>query len=92
MPRDLVIGIASSTTATKADCLGSDRRRWLEGRAEIPLAQPRRRHFEHDPEDWWRSTALALREITTTVEPACIAGLAISVRPPSCRLCSRYIV
>ena len=45
---------------------------------QIPLAQPRPRHFEQDPEDWWRSTSLALRELTAKVEPARIAGVAIS--------------
>jgi sugar (pentulose or hexulose) kinase len=49
-----------------------------EGRAAIPLAQPRPRYFEQDPEDWWRSTSLALRELTVKVEPARIAGVAIS--------------
>ena len=44
----------------------------------IPLAQPRPRYFEQEPEDWWRSTSQALREITTKVEPARIAGVAIS--------------
>ncbi len=78
MPCDLVIGIDSSTTATKAiawDRTGAPR---AEGRAPIPLAQPRPRHFEQDPSDWWRSTSQALRELTARVESSRIAGLAIS--------------
>ena len=78
MPRDLVIGIDSSTTATKAIAWDRTGATVAEGRAAIPLAQPRPRHFEQDPEDWWRSTSLALRELTTKVEPTRIAGVAIS--------------
>jgi sugar (pentulose or hexulose) kinase len=78
MPRDLVIGIDSSTTATKAIAWDRTGAPVAEGRAAIPLAQPRPRYFEQNSEDWWRSTFLALREITAKVEPARIAGVAIS--------------
>lgn len=78
MPRDLVIGIDSSTTATKAIAWNRTGQSVAEGRAVIPLVQPRPRYFEQDPEDWWRSTSLALREITAKVEPARIAAVAIS--------------
>ncbi len=78
MPRDLVIGIDSSTTATKAIAWDRTGAPVAEGRAAIPLVQPRPRYFEQEPEDWWRSTSQALREITTKVEPARIAGVAIS--------------
>jgi sugar (pentulose or hexulose) kinase len=78
MPRDLVIGIDSSTTATKAIAWDGNGAPVAEGRAAIPLAQPRPRYFEQEPEDWWRSTSLALRELTAKVDPARIAGLAIS--------------
>jgi sugar (pentulose or hexulose) kinase len=78
MPRDLVIGIDSSTTATKAIAWDPTGAPAAEGRAAIPLAQPRPRYFEQDPEDWWRSTSQALRDLTTKVEPSRIAGVAIS--------------
>jgi sugar (pentulose or hexulose) kinase len=78
MPRDLVIGIDSSTTATKAIAWDRTGVPVAEGRAAIPLTQPHPRYFEQDPEDWWRSTYLALRELTAKVEPARIAGVAIS--------------
>ncbi len=78
MTRDLVIGIDSSTTATKVIAWDRTGAPVAEGRAAIPLAQPRPRYFEQDPEDWWRSTSLALRELTAKVEPARIAGVAIS--------------
>ena len=78
MPRDLVIGIDSSTTATKAIAWDRTGAPIAEGRAAIPLAQPRPRYFEQEPDDWWRSTSVALRELTTKVEPARIAGVASS--------------
>ena len=78
MTRDLVIGIDSSTTATKVIAWDRTGAPVAEGRAAIPLAQPRPRYFEQDPEDWWRSTSLALRELTAKIEPARIAGVAIS--------------
>ena len=78
MPRDLVIGIDSSTTATKAIAWDRTGAPLAEGRAAIPLAQPRPRYFEQDPEDWWRATYLALRELAAKIDPARIAGVAIS--------------
>jgi len=78
MSRDLVIGIDSSTTATKAIAWDRTGTPMAEGRSEIPLAQPRPRYFEQNPEDWWQSTSLALRELTAKVGPARIAGVAIS--------------
>ena len=52
MQRDLVIGIDSSTTATKAIAWDRTGAPVAEGRAAIPLAQPRPRYFEQEPEDW----------------------------------------
>jgi len=78
MQRDLVIGIDSSTTATKAIAWDRTGAPVADGRAAIPLAKPRPRYFEQDPEDWWRSTFLAMRELTTKVDPARITGVAIS--------------
>src|SRR5258708_12157549 len=78
MARELVIGIDSSTTATKAVGWDRDGGRVGEGRGGIPLVQPRPRYFEQEPEDWWRSTSLALREVMAKVGPARIAGVAIS--------------
>jgi len=51
MPRDLVIGIDSSTTATMAIVWGRTGAPVAEGSAAIPLAQPRPRYFEQEPED-----------------------------------------
>lgn len=76
--RDLVIGIDSSTSATKAIAFDAAGRSVAEGRAPIELANPAPGWFEQDPEDWWRSTVSALQTVTRAVDPARIAGVAIS--------------
>src|SRR5258708_30550934 len=86
MARELVIGIDSSTTATKAIAWDRTGAPLAEGRAAIPLVQPRPRYFEQEPEDWWRSTSLALREVMAKVGPARIAGAAISNQRETFRL------
>ena len=53
---DLVIGIDSSTTATKAIAWTPEGHAVAEGRAEIPLSSPEPNLYEQDPEDWWAST------------------------------------
>ncbi len=78
MIRDVVIGLDSSTTATKAIAWDRAGRALAEGRAPVPLSNPHPGHFEQDPEDWWSSTASSLREVTQQINPARIAAIAIS--------------
>lgn len=78
MRPDLVIGVDSSTSATKAIAWDRTGAAVAEGRAPVPLANPRPGHFEQDPADWWTSTATALRAVAGQVDPARIAALAIS--------------
>jgi xylulokinase len=78
MTEPLVIGIDSSTTATKAIAWDRNGRVEVEGRARIPMANPQPGWFEQDPEDWWRSTAEALRQVTAVVDPARIEALSIA--------------
>lgn len=78
MTKDLIVGIDSSTSATKAIAWAADGTLIAEGRAAIALANPQPGFFEQDPEDWWRSTASALKMLTAKVDAARIAGLAIS--------------
>ncbi len=73
-----VIGIDSSTQSTKAIVWNANGTPVAEGRAPIPLAQPRPGHVEQDPEDWWRSVCAALREALAAVDPMTIVGLAVS--------------
>ena len=78
MTSDLVVGIDSSTSATKAIAWDRSGRAVAEGRAPIGLANPKPGWFEQDPGDWWAAAAQALRHLVTQVEPARIAGLAIA--------------
>lgn len=76
--RDLVIGLDSSTTATKAIAWGRDGRAVAEGRASIPMSNPHPGWYEQDATDWWASTKAALADLFKAVDPACVAAIGIS--------------
>ncbi|MEO1469699.1 MAG: FGGY-family carbohydrate kinase [Pseudomonadota bacterium] len=78
MTADLVIGVDSSTQSTKAVAWTREGEDIAEGRAPIAMDMPRPGWVEQDPADWWASTCTALRELTGQVDPARIAGLAVS--------------
>lgn len=78
MTRDLVIGIDSSTSATKAIAWGADGKIAAEGRAPIALSNPHPGYFEQDPREWWSSTVAALQQVTAAIDPQRVAALAIS--------------
>ncbi|MGE0241027.1 MAG: FGGY-family carbohydrate kinase [Parvibaculaceae bacterium] len=78
MTRDLVIGLDSSTTATKAIAWDRDGRAVAEGRAAIALSNPQAGWFEQDAEDWWTSALTAIRALLGKVRPERIAAIAIS--------------
>jgi xylulokinase len=78
MSRDLVIGIDSSTSATKAIAWDGEGRAVAEGRVAVAMSNPLPGHFEQDPTEWWNSTAGALRQLTAKIDPARIAGIGIS--------------
>ena len=75
---DLVIGIDSSTTATKAIAWSADGAAGAEGRANIPMTSPRPNWYEQNPDDWWSSTRAALQRVTKSVDPARIKAVAVS--------------
>jgi sugar (pentulose or hexulose) kinase len=76
--KDLVIGLDSSTTATKAIAWRRDGAIAGCGRSPIPLASLGNNRYEQNPEDWWRSACTALKELFQQVDPAAVAALAIS--------------
>lgn len=78
MTQDLVIGIDSSTSATKAIAWDRSGRAVAEGRKAIGLANPHPGYFEQNPDDWWDAAAAALRSITDQVDARRIAAVAIS--------------
>ena len=78
MSADLVVGIDSSTTATKAIAWTRTGAVAASGRGPVPLHSPASQHYEQDPIDWWRSTCDALQEMLGAVDPSRIAAVAIS--------------
>ena len=73
-----VIGIDSSTTATKAVVWDRDGRAVAEGRAEFALALPRPGWHEQDPEDWWRSCVAAVTQALESGDGADIEALCVT--------------
>lgn len=78
MARDLVVGLDSSTQSTKAIAWSRRGEAVAEGRAPIPADTPAPGRVEQDVEAWWGAAVSALQQVTKAVDPARIAGLAIS--------------
>ena len=78
MGKDVVIGIDSSTTASKAIAWERDGAMAGLGRSPIPLASPANQWYEQNPEDWWSSACKALRDLLRQVAPERVAAVAIS--------------
>ncbi len=76
--KQFVIGLDSSTTATKAIAWRHDGTMAGVGRASIPLVSLGNSRYEQNPEDWWHSTCVALKELLKLVNPAAVAAIAIS--------------
>jgi xylulokinase len=73
-----VIGIDSSTTATKAVVWDRDGRAVAEGRGEFALAVPRPGWHEQDAEDWWRSCTTAVTRALESVDGPDIEALCVT--------------
>ena len=78
MKPDFVIGIDSSTTATKAIAWDRRGRAIAEGRAGVPLSNPKPGWFEQQVDDWWGAAVKALKQVTKKIDATRIAALAIS--------------
>ena len=78
MKPDLVLGIDSSTSATKAIAWDRSGMAVVEGRAAIPLSNPHPGHFEQDAHAWWAAAVAALRDVTEKVGSDRIAAIAVS--------------
>jgi xylulokinase len=77
-PADLVVGIDSSTTATKAIAWTRDGEAVAQGRSPLPLDNPAPGHYEQPAEAWWTSACQALSEMAGQIDPARIAAVAIA--------------
>jgi len=65
MTSDIVIGIDSSTTATKViawDCLGKN---IAEASSPVPLISPKSCYYEQNPDDWWLSAVKSPAKVIT---------------------------
>lgn len=78
MDKDLVIGLDSSTSATKAIAWTREGLPVAEERSPIPLASPAADWYEQNSDDWWDSACAALRGLLERVSPGRIAALGIS--------------
>jgi sugar (pentulose or hexulose) kinase len=74
----LVIGLDSSTTATKAIAYDAKGRPVAQASVAIPLSSPVQGAYEQDPEDWWISASGALAAVCRKVDPGRIRALAVS--------------
>src|ERR671916_838688 len=73
-----VIGVDSSTTATKAVVWSREGGAVADGRAEFSLALPRPGWHEQDSEDWWRSTVTAVRRALQSVDASDVEAIAVT--------------
>ncbi|MGC8782740.1 MAG: xylulokinase, partial [Anaerolineae bacterium] len=78
MKADLVIGVDSSTTATKAIAWTTAGRPAAIGRAGHTVAQPRPGWHEQAADAWWSALTAALRAVAAQVDVRRVAGLAIA--------------
>jgi xylulokinase len=80
MDRDLVVGLDSSTTATKAIAWTREGLPVAEARSPIPLSSPAPDWYEQDPDDWWDSARFALRDLLEKVSPTRVAAVGIAAQ------------
>lgn len=78
MKSEVVVGIDSSTTATKAIAWDTNGKYIAGGISPIRLFSPQPNYYEQDPDDWWRSLVESLKELTRQIDKNRIASLAIS--------------
>ena len=78
MRGDLVIGIDSSTTATKAIAFDRSGRIVAEGRAAVPLSNPKPGWFEQEVDDWTSAVTKAIKQLTKKIDASRVAAISIS--------------
>jgi len=78
MKSEIVVGIDSSTTATKVIAWNFNGENIAGGNSPIRLFSPQPNYYEQDPDDWWKSTIESLRDLTHQVHKNRITALAIS--------------
>jgi len=78
MKSEIVVGIDSSTTATKAIAWDIDGKYIAGGSSPIRLFSPYSNYYEQNPDDWWNSLVESLQVLTHQIDKERITSLAIS--------------
>jgi len=78
MKSELVIGIDSSTTATKTIAWDINGKYIAGGSSPISLFSPQLNYFEQNSDDWWSSAIDSLQKLTHQIDKDRISALAIS--------------
>ena len=78
MKSQLVVGIDSSTTTTKAIAWDHDGHKIAEGTGPIRLFTPAPDYYEQDSEDWWNSMVEALRKLLQNIDNNRITAISIA--------------
>jgi xylulokinase len=73
-----VIGVDSSTTATKAVVWDREGHAVSEGREEFALTIPQPGWHEQNADDWWRSTRLAIKRAAANVKASDIEAIGLT--------------
>jgi sugar (pentulose or hexulose) kinase len=78
MKSEIVVGIDSSTTATKAIAWDYSGKNVAEGHSPVRLTSPQPNYYEQNPDDWWISLVESLQKLTYQVEKKRITAVAIA--------------
>ena len=78
MKPDLVIGLDSSTTATKAIAWDGNGHAVAEGRAALVIGNPKPGWYEQESKEWTGAAAKALKQLTKKISADRISAIAIS--------------
>jgi sugar (pentulose or hexulose) kinase len=78
MKSEIVVGIDSSTTATKAIAWDFSGRNIAEGSSPIRLISPQPHYYEQNPDDWWHSLQESLQQLTHQIDKERITAIAIA--------------
>jgi sugar (pentulose or hexulose) kinase len=78
MRKEIVVGVDSSTTATKAIAWDYSGNIIGIGSSPIPLSSPRPNYYEQDANDWWLSLLEALHKLIPLIDKEKIDAISIT--------------
>ena len=76
--KNILIGLDSSTTGTKAIAFDRNGDVITHAHESIPLSSPQPNFYEQDSYDWWFSAKKVLRKITQKIKPELITAISIA--------------